>query len=109
MLACPVRAAAAATRGPTARSEEEGLEELRRLLDDRRAPDELLHGEARHRHHRQAAVLDLGDGHVRALVLQVERVEAQVARHVAARREALDIVQGVEPGGHERRGTAKGR
>merc|ERR1711990_1240995 len=36
------------------------LEEERRLRDDGRAPDELLDGEAGDRHHRGAAVLDLG-------------------------------------------------
>ena len=66
----------------SARSEEEGLEESGRLLHDRCAVDELLHGVAGDGEHGHPAVLDLGERIVRTLVAQVERVEAKVARHV---------------------------
>ena len=46
--------------GPLKRgSEEEGLEEVGRLLDNGLAVEELLHSESRHREHSGASVLDL--------------------------------------------------
>jgi len=71
-------------------------EEARGLVDHRRAVEELLDGHARDGHHGQAAVLDLRELHVRVLAAQVRGVEAEVARDVARRRQALHIVEGLE-------------
>merc|ERR1719258_261427 len=63
------------------------LEEERRLRDDGRAPDELLDGEAGDRHHRGAAVLNLGlleRGHV-ADVGHLERQGVERDRALASR------------------------
>mmetsp|Transcript_26441 Transcript_26441/g.70132 ORF Transcript_26441/g.70132 Transcript_26441/m.70132 type:complete len:360 (+) Transcript_26441:65-1144(+) len=86
-------------------------EEPRRLLHDRAAPQKLLHRKPGDRQHGQAAVLDLGRlqlllrlagelgllaGHVALARREADRVEAEVAGHVAGRREGLDVVERLE-------------
>merc|ERR1719231_1290750 len=55
----------------------ESAEENASLLDDRRAPQELLHGESGDRHHRHAAILELLEPHVLQIFAgrQAKRVE----------------------------------
>ena len=87
------------------------MEEGVRLLDDGRAVEGLLHPVAGDGEHGYPAVLDLGE--LRLLAAELERVEAQVARHVVRVREALNVVQrgrlevGRAEGGEEQEGALR--
>mmetsp|Transcript_39670 Transcript_39670/g.79289 ORF Transcript_39670/g.79289 Transcript_39670/m.79289 type:complete len:218 (+) Transcript_39670:223-876(+) len=76
--------------------EAERMEELRRLVNDRRAIDGLLHRITRHREHRQPAMLNLGEWHIRSFALHVQWVPLEIAGSVPSWNEAVGVVERLE-------------